>query len=199
MWMVKNGLENHTCINQNVNASGLWCKTLHIPECVDRTINCTDFVYPEETNVDFLTLPDEHNRRMAETKINFRCKEAYQGFDFKTGQGFISFAREPLITSLTILCTNDRYTYSINFNQVPKNTQMATFIIFQLLGSFRWSNKTDLQHGTRCVWKILNLQRNFHTWLPWQKSLLLWSSRGNSRWKDQTWIWSNKEIPFIRW
>lgn len=108
-----NGIENNTCINQNTNSTELRCSSVYIPECMDRTINCTDFNYPEESDVDFMTLPDESNNRMAGTKINLKCKEAYQGFDFETESDFISFAKEPLVTSLTILCTNDRYDCNI--------------------------------------------------------------------------------------
>ena len=42
VWNVENGVNGETCVDYKSGDNELWCKTVRIPDCADRTIYCTD-------------------------------------------------------------------------------------------------------------------------------------------------------------
>ena len=48
-WTVEGGLNGETCSDSETREGGvLWCDNVIIPDCEDRTINCTDPPMPKQ-------------------------------------------------------------------------------------------------------------------------------------------------------
>lgn len=86
----------------------LWCESVFIPDCVDRTINCTDAPMPSSANVTLLNVPDPINLKIFETDIMLKCPKPNYGFDYPVGKDFVSYAHSKIVNSINITCTKDR-------------------------------------------------------------------------------------------
>lgn len=136
VWTVKDGLSlnlnTQTCVDFKNDDNELWCKTVRIPDCVDRTILCSDppslavahtnqiDVRPAGTlllkvlcNFDFgLTnfsvASDNPNLRLMGTVLEYECKGRGYAFDYPLSPNFVSFYNETNINKIKVTCTKDR-------------------------------------------------------------------------------------------
>lgn len=110
LWVVENGIKDQTCKDHYEDDNVFSCQDLYIPHCADRTINCTEAPTPAGADITFVSSPDPANPKMAGTEISFVCPKPQHGFDYPNGPNFVSYNYEKLFNSLTVYCTNDRYT-----------------------------------------------------------------------------------------
>ena len=65
---VTNGVDGETCSDFMQGDSELWCTFAQIPDCVDRTINCTDPPQTNKATIQFLEQPDLKSQKEYKTR-----------------------------------------------------------------------------------------------------------------------------------
>lgn len=105
---MNNPVVNETCKDYYSEDNVYSCQEVLIPNCADRTINCTEPTSPAGAVVSIVNSPDPENLRSAGTEINFACTKPAHSFDYPIGPDFVSYYYEKSFNDITISCTNDR-------------------------------------------------------------------------------------------
>jgi len=106
-WVVQNGIIGETCTNFYGNDSQLWCANPNIPDCADRTINCTIPPTPEGASISITNNGDPNNIREYLTTLNFTCPLNYYAFDYPVGSKFTSYYFTNNINTTVATCNKD--------------------------------------------------------------------------------------------
>ena len=105
--MVTNGVIGETCTNFYPNTTQLWCTYATIPDCVDRTINCTMPPLTEAALIEVFDNTDPNNIREYQTSLQYSCTEKQHYFDYPVGNTFKSYYYTTNINSINVTCNQD--------------------------------------------------------------------------------------------
>ena len=110
MWEVENGWPGETCTSSHPNkttdsSAGLWCVFPVIPDCVDRTIYCTNPPKPAKANMTVIEQTnDMHLREIGNITFHYWCvfKLAFRAFQVQLGLLIFFSILKTLIMSFNI-------------------------------------------------------------------------------------------------
>ena len=119
LWTVENGIVGETCMNQNTTHDELWCDSVNIPDCVDRTIKCSDpplsppaYSNPD-TELTWYKPPDNRLNQMPEplnnengTRIEYKCPGRRYFFDYPYNAS-LSYYYTENINYINATCTKE--------------------------------------------------------------------------------------------
>jgi hypothetical protein len=115
-WEVTNGWAGETCHNMNTKGTDdLWCETITIPACAERTINCTSLPYPANAKWRVSTPIISSNKKLKAgqqemgTKIVYSCPMKDNYFDYPLDYNFGTFKFTNNINKVIARCTKNRY------------------------------------------------------------------------------------------
>ena len=60
-WSVTNGMDGETCSDFKSNDTELWCQFAAVPDCVDRTIVCSDPPHPNRGKISVTNKPNPNH------------------------------------------------------------------------------------------------------------------------------------------
>jgi hypothetical protein len=130
MWEVTNGWSGETCSNSHpdpdLEPDALWCQFLKIPDCVDRTINCTQPPYPSNANISVISQTNPNSLIEYGTELLYNCPDIKHYFDYPVGYNFISYNFTDNIDTINITCTKNRY--AKRFSKMVQNIIFLTIL-----------------------------------------------------------------------
>ena len=106
-WSVENGILGETCTNWNHNSSELMCTSVTIPDCVDRTILCSEPPIPDRSVMNFTSKPNLNSSKQFGTMIEYSCPDRSHFFDYPVGENFVSYYYTKNINAINVTCNHD--------------------------------------------------------------------------------------------
>ena len=130
-WTVENGIDGETCENKNTNTTHpeLWCDTVMLPDCADRSIKCSSPPYPggDETELTWYKPPDTRLETKPEpldnengTRIEYECTGRRYFFDYPFNET-LSYYYTTNINYINVTCTKEGWVFRISVicNNIP--------------------------------------------------------------------------------
>ena len=100
-WLADYQAPNETCFDSQTDGS---CKEIFIPDCVDRTVYCSQLPYPENANLTVLTQTDSKNLSQLGTSLMFSCPLENWYFNYSTPHNLTSYFYSNNIKNTTLTC-----------------------------------------------------------------------------------------------
>ena len=83
------------------------CPFVIIPDCVDRTILCSEPPIPERSVMNFTSKPNPNSNREYGTTIEYFCPDRLHFFDYPVDDNFVSYFYTKNINSIVVSCNQD--------------------------------------------------------------------------------------------
>jgi hypothetical protein len=110
VWTVDRGVAGETCTDYKDDDSELWCQYVRIPDCVDRTVRCTEPPTPAKALKTITQYSQTGEIDELGTSIDYTCPDRLHYFDYPVAEPFISFYYTNNINDINVTCNDDGYT-----------------------------------------------------------------------------------------
>ena len=100
-WLADYQAPNETCFDPQSDGS---CKQIYIPDCVDRTVYCSQLPSPKDAVMTVLTQTNSRNLSQLGTSVMFSCPLEDWYFNHSTPLNLTSYFYSTNIKNTTLTC-----------------------------------------------------------------------------------------------
>ncbi len=122
-WFADYQAPNETCFDSQSDGS---CKEIYIPDCVDRTVYCSQLPSPDNANLTVLTQTNSKNFNQLGSSVMLSCPWEDWYFNYSTPINLTSYFYSTNIKNMTLTCNIYGWVnFSYHYRAVVSNTRPA--------------------------------------------------------------------------
>ncbi len=103
-------MKGETCLGQQTDGS---CKLIVIPDCVDRTVYCSNLPTPKNSTIITLNVTNPKNLSQLGTSVRMTCPDENWYFNYAILKNLTSFYYSTNINTTTLTCNIYGYVFTV--------------------------------------------------------------------------------------